>query len=214
MTIRRAYESHPDEIAHGILESEITKFGPKKLLVLYIDGEPAVEKGFTSAIREERRKNSLEVADRHMDTLEKRNKAGLRLRKYHFANVTKNLSGAFYWSREKRQEFVRYMRDKNYTIIESPTEADLHIASDCQPTDVVVSRDSDLLIYRNVRTIWRPISKGRFLVYNMDDVLATLEITRTQLTVLGVVSKNDYTKNIRGLGPATNFSVVKRLCGD
>ncbi|KAF9198899.1 hypothetical protein BGZ59_004342, partial [Podila verticillata] len=110
--------------------------------------------------------------------------------------------------------FVQYMRDKNWNIVESPTEADLHIARDCQPIDVVVSRDSDLLIYQNVTTVWRPISKGRFLVYDINDVLATLKITRTQLTVLGVVSRNDYSKNIRGLGPATNFSVIKRLCGD
>ncbi|KAF9343629.1 hypothetical protein BGX26_005436, partial [Mortierella sp. AD094] len=205
MTIRRAYESHPDDnIAHGILEREIAKFGPKELL----------EKRLTTAFREERRKKSLEAADRHMDELEKRNNAGLRLRKHHFANVTKNLSGACYWSREKRQQFAQYMRDKNWNIIESPTEADLHIARDCQPTDVVVSRDSDLLIYRNVTTVWRPISKGRFLVYGIDDILATLKITWTQLTVLGVVSRNDYNKNIRGLGAPTNFSIVKRLCGD
>ncbi|KAG0035821.1 hypothetical protein BGZ82_005074 [Podila clonocystis] len=214
MTIRHAYESHPDEIAHGILEGEIAKFGPKELLVLYIDGEPAVEKSLTTAIREERRKNSLEVAERHMDELERRHNASLRVRKHHFVNVTKNLSGAFYWSREKRQGFSQYMRDKNWNVVESPTEADLHIARDCQRIDVVVSRDSDLLIYQNVATVWRPISKGRFLVYGIDNILATLKITRTQLMVLGVVSRNDYNKNIRGLGPATNFSIVKRLCGE
>ncbi|KAF9971008.1 hypothetical protein BGZ75_002042, partial [Mortierella antarctica] len=89
-------------------------------------------------------------------------------------------------------------------VVECETEADLRIGNDCQPGDVVVTRDSDLLIYPKVACIWRPISKERVLVYRVNDILASL-------TVLGVVSRNDYTKNVEGLGLATNFSIVKRL---
>ncbi|KAG9319438.1 hypothetical protein KVV02_000474, partial [Mortierella alpina] len=41
--------------------------------------------------------------------------------------------------------------------------------------------------------------------------VTSLQVTRAQLTVLEVVSRNDYTKNVEGLGPATNYSIVKRL---
>ncbi|KAF9542693.1 hypothetical protein EC957_001748 [Mortierella hygrophila] len=42
--------------------------------------------------------------------------------------------------------------------------------------------------------------------------MATLgPISRTQLTVLGIVSHNDYNKNVYGLGCATNFSIIKSL---
>ncbi|KAF9078924.1 hypothetical protein BGX23_005752, partial [Mortierella sp. AD031] len=39
-------------------------------------------------------------------------------------------------------------------------------------------------------------------------------LSRTQLTTLAVVSRNDYDKNIYSLGPVTNFSVVKTLQGN
>ncbi|KAI8599561.1 hypothetical protein EDD21DRAFT_379506 [Dissophora ornata] len=55
---------------------------------------------------------------------------------------------------------------------------------------------------------------GRFLVYNVQDILASLKITRTQLTVLGDVSRSDYNRNIYSLGSATNFSIIKTLQGD
>ncbi|KAF9536415.1 hypothetical protein EC957_011042 [Mortierella hygrophila] len=44
--------------------------------------------------------------------------------------------------------------------------------------------------------------------------MATLgAISRTQLTVLGIVSHNDYNKNVYELGCATNFSIIKNLSG-
>ena len=49
-------------------------------------------------------------------------------------------------------------------MITCETEADLQIALDYMPEDVVVTRDSDLLVYNNIVTIWRPISRDRILV--------------------------------------------------
>ncbi|KAF9992647.1 hypothetical protein BGZ80_008459, partial [Entomortierella chlamydospora] len=48
--------------------------------------------------------------------------------------------------------------------------------------------------------------------YKIDEVLAALGgISRKKLTVLGIVSHNDYNKNIYGLGCATNFGIIKSL---
>ncbi|KAI1279616.1 hypothetical protein EDD11_001543 [Mortierella claussenii] len=49
------------------------------------------------------------------------------------------------------------------------------------------------------------------LVYSIPDLLLTLGITHAQLTALAVVSRNDYNKNMRCLGPATNFSIIKSI---
>ena len=49
---------------------------------------------------------------------------------------------------------------------------------------------------------------------HLPDVLRVLNINRSQLTVLGVVSKNDYNRNIHSLGSATNFSIIKELKGE
>ncbi|CAO3566524.1 unnamed protein product [Mortierella alpina] len=91
------------------------------------------------------------------------------------------------------------------------TEADVAIAQNCRPGDVAASRDSDFIIYSNITTVWRPITRYKFLVYDVRAVQVALGPNRVQLTVLGVVSKNDYGSNIYSLGPATNHSIVKTL---
>ena len=45
----------------------------------------------------------------------------------------------------------------------------------------------------------------------MPDVLRALGMSRAQFTALGVISTNDYDRNVPSLGSATNFSVVKAL---
>lgn len=136
-----------------------------------------------------------------------------RIRKRHFTDIRKNLTLSFYWTLESRSAFAEYMRDRQWNVVECPFEADPKIATDCPPGDIVVTRDSDALVYGSIETIWSPISKGRLLAYNVPDVLTTLSLTRDQLTVLGIVSKNDYGPNINSLGSATNFKLVKDLNG-
>ncbi|KAK3822858.1 MAG: hypothetical protein J3Q66DRAFT_437301 [Benniella sp.] len=96
-------------------------------------------------------------------------------------------------------------------VVEAATEADLAIAKDCQPNDIVISRDSDLLIYPTVTKVFRPISQGRYLQYDVQDLTAVLGMNRIQFTVLGIISRNDYTSNIPSLGAKTNFKIVKGL---
>lgn len=66
-----------------------------------------------------------------------------------------------------------------------------------------------MLVHNTTETIWRPLARGQYLVYKRADVLRFLDISRAQLTALGVVSKNDYTSNLARLGIATNFKIVK-----
>ena len=138
---------------------------------------------------------------------------GLRVRKWLFAAIEKHMKKSFYWSLESRKEFASYLQQNGWQVQVESTEADLAIARDCAPGDLVVSGDSDMTIYCTVDKVCRPISRGRFLVYDLQDVVTTLGISRIQLTVLGVVSDNDYNKNIRLLGSATNFKIVKELAG-
>ncbi|KAF9271079.1 hypothetical protein BGZ68_004282, partial [Mortierella alpina] len=176
-------------------------------------GAPALEKASTSADRQEKRRTNLELAQEHLNVFETLVNANVRLRKRHFNAVSKLLLNAFYWDLAARRSFAEYLRARDWNVVECRTEADLAIGNDCRPGDIVLTRDSDLLIYPEVACIWRPISRGRLLEYHVGDVLASLKITRAQLTVLGVVSRNDYTKNVEGLGSKTNFSIVKRLSG-
>ncbi|KAI7820152.1 hypothetical protein BC939DRAFT_458464 [Gamsiella multidivaricata] len=82
------------------------------------------------------------------------------------------------------------------------------------PDDIVLLRDSDLLIYARILTVWRPISKGQFLLYDVPGILAVLRINRTQLTVLCMVSKNHYNADIPSLGCVANLSIIRHLDDD
>ncbi|KAG0196239.1 hypothetical protein BGX31_005523, partial [Mortierella sp. GBA43] len=191
----------------------ILKLGPKGSIVVYLDGHPCNEKKDTEERRKERRVKGLERAEKCLANLEDRVQSGARLRKRHFADVRKNLKQGFHWSLESRRLFAEYMRGQGWNMVECPFEADPVIATDCRQGDIVVTRDSDALVYKNIETIWRPTSKGQMLVYDLPAVLSSLNLTRDQLTVLGIVSKNDYESNIISLGPATNFKIVKNLHG-
>ncbi|KAI1292410.1 hypothetical protein EDD11_008779, partial [Mortierella claussenii] len=69
-----------------------------------------------------------------------------------------------------------------------------------------------MLAYNTIKTIWRPLSKRRhFLLYDVEEVLKCLGISRAHLTVLCIVSKNDYNNNLSLMGVITNYKVVKSL---
>ncbi|KAF9404254.1 hypothetical protein BGZ76_007034, partial [Entomortierella beljakovae] len=183
-------------------------------MVLYLDGKPSSEKHETQIRREEIRSNALRLATIHYESLEKRVENNQRVHKPHFIKISKNLRKAFYWSLDARESFRVYMIERGWNIKMCPFEADLAMAADCKPNDIVVSKDSDMLMYQNICTIWRPMSKSKMLIYDIPDVLAALGVNRLQLTLLGIVSKNDYSSNIPSLGCELNFGIVKTIKGN
>ncbi|KAI8601630.1 hypothetical protein EDD21DRAFT_414735 [Dissophora ornata] len=102
-----------------------------------------------------------------------------------------------------------YLRGRGWSFPEIASEADVTIARDFKPGDIVVLQDSDMAAYENVETTWRPLSRKRFLKYEM--VIVTkhyLQLSRVQLTVLCCVSKNDYTTNLNQMGIKTNYGII------
>ncbi|KAF9344786.1 hypothetical protein BGX34_005327 [Mortierella sp. NVP85] len=181
---------------------------------LYVDGSPPVEKKKTNQDREKIRSDAIQRAQTFLDFLEARVNGNHRVRKRHFTRIIKAINTAFYWTMENRTLFIKYMRSRGWNVKECSTEADVDIARDCKPDDIVVSGDSDMLAFAaEITTIWRPISRSQFLIYHLPSILGQLRITRAQLTALCIVSKNDYNRNISLLGPKTNFDIVRSLEG-
>ncbi|KAF9156752.1 hypothetical protein DFQ26_009246, partial [Actinomortierella ambigua] len=116
-----------------------------------------------------------------LEVLSARVQGDLHVRKTHFNNVRKHLRGYFKWDTADRDELIAFLRTRGWTVVLCITEADVKIAEDCMINDVVVSRDSDMLM--------------------------------TQWTSVGVVNKNDYTRNIKTLGISTNYDFIKSLDG-
>ncbi|KAG0258480.1 sphingosine N-acyltransferase lag1, partial [Linnemannia exigua] len=188
-------------------------------LVFYIDGGAALEKKDTHQERQQKRDKAGKEAGAALDTLQRRIHNNKRLTCQHFLRAYKFINAAFYWATKDRHSFAAYLTVRNYRIVECDTEADTRIAADYRDMDVVMSRDSDYMGFRSVRTIWRPVGRWNIqtcLVYSKDDMLASLELTDVQLTALACVTKNDYESNIRGLALVSNFGTMKYLgsCDD
>ncbi|KAF9916185.1 hypothetical protein FBU30_001514, partial [Linnemannia zychae] len=109
--------------------------------------------------------------------------------------------------------FVNYMLAHGWDVVLCETEADVEIAKDAVKGDIVISVDSDFLGYKNISTLWRPVSRDKVLVYDISVVVKTLGYTQEQFAALVVVSRNDYERNIQSLGPATNYGIIKKLNG-
>ncbi|KAF9118024.1 hypothetical protein BGX30_004889 [Mortierella sp. GBA39] len=85
------------------------------------------------------------------------------------------------------------MRHRAWTVFDYRMEADLAIALDAQDIDIIISKDSDMMAYQSVKTLWPPVSNNLILAYKILDVLATLdarEIVAAYLTHGQVIVKN------------------------
>ncbi|KAF9081596.1 hypothetical protein BGX29_004390 [Mortierella sp. GBA35] len=208
----RTYTYHDLSTAHTIFEQHLfARRIPKLTSVLYLDGPSPAEKRTTRELREAKRTTALQKALECINNMEERFNTGRRLRKRHFDQLYKHINAAFYWPLESRVALAQYLRANGWNVVVCESEADVAIAEDCEPGDIVISGDSDMVVYSSVGTIWRPISGGKFLVCEIADVLKHMELSRAQLTTLGVVSKNDYTSNLPRMGVATNYKIIKSL---
>ncbi|KAF9918840.1 hypothetical protein FBU30_011263 [Linnemannia zychae] len=122
-------------------------------------------------------------------------------------SAKRGLQGAFVWTKEAKDAFVAFMQERNWHVVLCETEADVQVARDSRPEDIIVTRDCDLLAYSTVHTIWRVIGNGRVLEYSLSSVLDVINLSRAQL----VVSTNDYSKNLSRLGPENNYKIIKGL---
>ncbi|KAF9364665.1 hypothetical protein BGX34_000766, partial [Mortierella sp. NVP85] len=215
-TIRFAYSTSdlPEKAAHVVVEKRLKQFASPAVSILYLDGEPALEKQETHEDRSKNRSKALAAAAQNTELLAELIQNGQHVRKHHFADVENNLRKAFGWEISQRQGLVQYLRSQGWTVVESETEADVEIGRVCKPNDIVVSGDSDLLMYNNVNHLWRPWRKGQLLHYSVPDILKMFDLSRPQWTALGIVSANDYGKNISGLGIGSNFGIIKSLQGN
>jgi len=216
-TIRYAYancSSH--EVAHAIVLKTLERsIVDRTAAVLYFDGAQCKEKVMTQHQRLKTRTKAIDDADKHVVTFEDHMAKGGRLGKRHFANVKKQLTTAFRWNEEARHGLVHFLRNRGWEVVQCATEADLRIATETGEGDIVISGDSDLFVYKQVTTVWRPLRGGGFLEYRKPAVLSALGFeTAEQLTALGIVSTNDYNRSVFGLGCETNYKIIKDISAE
>ncbi|KAF8923561.1 hypothetical protein BGZ47_004674, partial [Haplosporangium gracile] len=183
--IRRAYSNHDLSTANTIIAQHLLSCGlPQASTVLYVDGPSPEEKRRTREFRDRKRADALAKAEASISEMENIFRSGGRLRKPHFKKLAKHLHASFVWSMDSRRALAQLLQELGWSVVECVSEADTAIASDCGAHDIAISGDSDSLIYSSIETIWRPLKRGQYLVYDVPKLLKHLEISRTALTVL------------------------------
>lgn len=142
--ICNAYSNHTPDVAHKLLEKDITRFGTTLDMTIYIDGFQVVEKSGTSAVREQTRLKALERTSTAINTFESRLNSDQWIRKQHFTDIRAGLASSFHWSLESRPLFVCYMESRGWMVKFVETEADVAIAKEATPQDIIISADSDM----------------------------------------------------------------------
>ncbi|TPX47628.1 hypothetical protein SeMB42_g00420 [Synchytrium endobioticum] len=76
--------------------------------------------------------------------------------------------------------------------------------------DIVVSGDSDVFCYKNVKTTRH---RGQYVESVLDKSLALrkMRLNADDLVVLAVVSRNDYESNIPGKAVVTNVKISQKI---
>ena len=210
--IRRCF-LHPDMTVACIkLEQHLIACQfPKATTILHMDGPSSAEKNTTNKERQSKRTKALSKANKLLTNMEETLENNGKLRKTQFKSVNKAIVDSFYFNHDLRQALVDYLVANGWNVCRCRSEADTCIGSICRQQDIVITRDSDSLIYSNITTIWRPFDRNQYLVYNVPELLRHLELSRAGLTTLGVVTQNDYGKGILQVGVKTNFKIILAL---
>ncbi|TPX46936.1 hypothetical protein SeLEV6574_g02954 [Synchytrium endobioticum] len=104
--------------------------------------------------------------------------------------------------------------EAEFKVKKAPGEADVYIGRVATDLDIVVSGDSDVFCYRNVKTMVRPTRhRGQYAFDVLDKSLALrkMKLSADDLVVLAVVSGNDYESNIPGKAIVTNVKIFLKI---
>ncbi|TPX45130.1 hypothetical protein SeLEV6574_g04074 [Synchytrium endobioticum] len=104
--------------------------------------------------------------------------------------------------------------EAEFKVEKAPGEADVYIGRVATDLDIVVSGDSDVFCYKNVKTMVRPTRhRGQYIFNALDKSLAfrKMRFNADDLVVLAVVSGNDYASNIPGKAIVTNVEIFQKI---
>ena len=223
-SIRYFFATNPGNIPQaiaGIHRLLTSRFAHVQANVeIYVDGHRITEKAGTSIERFENTVDAvISVEENIVLEMEQKAEIGRAVSKARHGRCERQLWQAYSLTFADRRSIETGLRALGWTVFLADGEADLAIEkrssmiATLNPAiePVVVSGDSDFLIYPNVRAIYRPTSNQEFLFYDVAECWDQLGLSRAKLTALGIVCHNDYSENIYGFAVATNLSIIKNL---
>ncbi|KAK3825871.1 MAG: hypothetical protein J3Q66DRAFT_365588 [Benniella sp.] len=112
-------------------------------------------------------------------------------------------------------EILDELSNLDWKVCRCQYQADSHIAELCRddPDAVIVTKDSDFIVYENTESVIMPVGRGRELTrFDKADVMTALNLPSARhLLLASILSKNDYSSPIPWFGIHKNAEVVREL---
>lgn len=187
---------------------------------LHFDGRAVDQKARARARRDQTRQRAIASVDQNLQAMESRSQQGKWTSKSVFDQIETGLARIHVFDEATKRGIREAMIGFNSHICDGEADTCLakrisrqpiFISADNTPLRrVAVSSDSDLLIYPGVDSVLRRLpGSTEFSFYQKQGVVNALKLTSpSHLAVLGVVSANDYSHNIQGLGLARNIKFL------
>jgi len=202
-----------------LLDSKLGQAFSKNAATLHFDGSYTIEKERAHQIRLEEFKLKYNVAEdsitKSLELIRDTSASGIITSSQrakiirHSRNAAQVWRSASPWSldAQSRGLIVGVLREFGWDAHMCRGEADTCISK--QGHVVVVSTDSDYL-FRNVDILLRkdPSNHSKYSLYDINDVVSTLGISRNAWKVVGITSGNDYSANIPRSGIFRNFTEI------
>jgi 5'-3' exonuclease len=112
-------------------------------------------------------------------------------------------------SKDALVESQPYPLPQNVQVVQARFEADVAIGHTAGGDDVIISNDSDLLVYER-STIVLKLFKGTWQVLSRERLLESLELSSLKLVWLASMSGNDYAPNVPDIGIKKSLAILKR----
>ena len=126
-------------------------------------------------------------------------------------DILRHYKAAFCLGITEKKAIADSLERAGLLVVRDIGEADVAIGRTGMPT-VVISHDSDLLVYDNTVELWKPVFYHRQLHFkklNRENILTKLGLSSSQFQALCVVSANDYNESLRGHGFLKNYKFIK-----
>ncbi|TPX49581.1 hypothetical protein SeLEV6574_g01380 [Synchytrium endobioticum] len=182
--------------------------------VFVIDGDPTSAKSETSMKRHREWGKVVDELDKVAASMKQAADDGKKRMPKSFYEMLDRLTRRAFLVNDDVKTGLAAALEAEFKVEKAPGEADVYIGRVATDLDIVVSGDSEVFCYRNVKTMVRPTRHRGQSVFNVLDkslALRKMRLHADDLVVLAVVSGNDYASNIPGKAIVTNVKVFQKI---
>ncbi|KAI8984332.1 hypothetical protein BDF20DRAFT_934830 [Mycotypha africana] len=177
-------EKRKESAALSVLE-RLDHILDKQQCILYTDGIKTAERMRAYRKRLDDKLSTQERLENKIEYFQKE-----KATKEDFDRLIDLATNMFRISDFVESSFCIKAKQEGWDIVRAEGEAEVHIGRITGA--VVVSNDSDMIFYPNVKAVISPRPEGCYFIYKKQTVLDDLKLSQEAFTALGTLSTNDY----------------------